>query len=164
MLTTRHRRTDRQTDTHTHTQTDMHAHRHTDTHTDTHRHRHTHTHKRLGLHWAGRAAAGSTCVCEDGWWGPSCSSRCPGINENGGGLVCGGLGECDVEGGTCTCDPCSELDESSGTCVPKTCAEDCENGGVCECDPDTNEAVCLCPGSLTGSSCQDCLCQVSFVA
>lgn len=106
---------------------------------------------------AARSVNGSDCVCASGFWGPSCTSPCPGVDPvTGEGEICGGQGRCDVTTGQCECAPCYE-DDGMGNCVPKSCPA-CKNG-ACECDIETGDMVCRCAGNWKGELCKGCKCQ-----
>lgn len=106
-----------------------------------------------------RRVSGSQCVCAQGWWGEACDNACPGIDPvTGEGQVCDGNGVCDVSTGACECAPCYTPDKR-GNCVPKSCPS-CQNGGRCECDADSGERVCRCPGQRYGQLCEYCACEV----
>ena len=105
-------------DTLAHTHTDTHTHTHT--HTQTHAHTHTHTHLSTGF-WTGAACA----ICDRGYFGPDCTSACPG----GAAAPCHGHGRCldgPLGSGVCHCD-----DGFGGP----DCALQCP--GVCHAPPHT---------------------------
>jgi hypothetical protein len=105
----------------------------------------------------------SKCVCNSKFWGPQCDKACPGVNQlTGEGEVCNGKGTCDPNTGSCVCAPCFTMD-TTGNCVPKPCPT-CQNDGTCQCNQQTGEMMCSCPGKLTGPTCETCSCQVFLIS
>ena len=61
------------------------------------------------------------CVCDDGYFGSSCSVECPGGHS----LPCNGHGTCDTTDGTCVCDSNWAGDPHCTTCSEYYYEEDC---------------------------------------
>lgn len=62
-----------------------------------------------------------SCICDTGYYGPTCASECPGGSNN----PCTGHGSCSKHNGTCTCSMNFQGDDCS-TCKPYWYGTDCQ--------------------------------------
>jgi len=111
--------------------------------------------KRLGGDACSGSDVGGSCVCAEGWFGEQCDQRCPGVNADGTGAICGGAGECTAQG-TCVCSGCNSV-AADGTCQPLAVAT-CSNYGSSFCNETSQANECECTGQWTGPSCDLCAC------
>ncbi|EGD73921.1 fibrillin 1 [Salpingoeca rosetta] len=101
------------------------------------------------------ASDAGRCACTSKFWGPSCNMTCPGVNDDGSGDVCGGLGSCSVADGTCSCEPCYAPNPTTGICEDAPCPT-CLFDGECVCV--NGEKTCSCKGQRDGDTCELCNC------